>query len=150
MQHLKALLTKFIVWTIALWFILGVFFNVDFGDIVTISIILTLVSYAVGDLWILRRFGNATATVADFVLAYIGIWLIGGAIIEENISLGWASFISAVVLAVAEIFIHRYMVNNVFTDEDYTYADRKISNKPAYQTEFAEEQDIRAKNRNEE
>ncbi|KAB7707217.1 DUF2512 family protein [Bacillus aerolatus] len=139
MEHTKALLIKFVMCTAAVWVILGLFYGVDFGEVLTISILLTIAAYIIGDLFILPRFGNVAATIADFGLAYFGIWIFGSMIINENISLGWASFWTAGVIAIAEIFFHNYLANRIF-DEDKN--EKHIRRNPAYATEMAEETDI--------
>lgn len=139
MEHTKALLIKFVAVTAAVWIIMGVFFGIDFGEILTISILVTIASYIIGDLFVLPRYGNMTAAVVDFGLAYIGIWLIGSVVINENISLGWASFSTALVIASAEVLFHFYMMRRVFTQDQNR---SQIQQNPALATEMAEETDI--------
>lgn len=135
MEHVKALIIKFIMITAILWFILGLFFGVDFGEIITISVILTPLAYVIGDLLILRNFNNTIATLADFGISFITIWIIGMAIINEPISIALASLISSIAIAVGEWFYHYYVNNQVFEGED---RDKKPLNE-AFSTEFAEE-----------
>jgi hypothetical protein len=142
MEHVKALIIKFVMVLAILAFVLGLFYRVDFGEYFTISLIVTVVAYMLGDLFILPRFGNTAATISDFVLAYILIWAVGSGIINENISLGWASFWSALILAIGEIFFHRYMNKSVF-DDDRNH--REIRRNPAYGSEFGEENVVSAK-----
>ncbi|MFK2825410.1 YndM family protein [Bacillus sp. B190/17] len=143
MGHTKALFIKFVMCTAAVWFILGLFYGLDLGEILTISILLTAAAYIVGDLFILPRFGNVIATIADFGLAYFGIWIFGSMVINETISLGWASFWTAVVIAAAEVFFHIYLINHIF-DEDVSRSD--IRPNPAFAMEMSEETDIHKNN----
>ncbi|MGG4040228.1 YndM family protein [Bacillus smithii] len=140
MEHVKALIIKFVMVTIILAFVLGLFYRVDFGEYFTISLIVTVVSYMLSDLFILPRFGNTAATISDFVLAYILIWAVGSGIINENISLGWASFWSALILAIAEIFFHRYINKSVFNEDQNN--GREARHNPAFSSEFGEEDEI--------
>lgn len=140
MEHVKALIVKFIMITAILWFVLGLFFGVDFGEIITISVILTPLAYVIGDLLVLRYFNNMTATIADFGLSFITIWLIGSAIINEPISVATASLISALAISVGEWFYHYYVNNQVFEGES---KDRHTSLNEAFSTEFAEEMDVK-------
>ncbi|KKB34061.1 YndM family protein [Bacillus thermotolerans] len=144
MEHARALLIKFVMVTAAVWLVLGLFYGADFGEILTISILLTIAAYLIGDLFILPRYGNLSATVADFGLAYIGIWLIGSMIINENISLGWASFWTAAVIAIAEYFFHSYLASQGHNEEN---DQRTVRTEPAYTTEMAEETDIHKEDR---
>lgn len=138
MEHVKALIIKFIMITAILWFILRLFFGVDFGEIITISIILTPLAYVIGDLLVLRYFNNTTATIADFGLSFITIWLIGAAIINEPISVATAALISSIAIAIGEWFYHYYVNNQVFEGES---KDKTTLNE-AFSTEFAEEMDV--------
>lgn len=140
MEHIKALLIKFIMCTAVLWIVLGLFFGVDFGEVITISIILTPLAYVIGDLLILRNFNNTIATIADFGLSFITIWLIGTAIINEPISVATAAFLSALALAVGEWFYHYYVNNQVF---DETSKDHRTLNE-SFSTEFGKETDVQA------
>ncbi|MCU9613573.1 YndM family protein [Caldibacillus lycopersici] len=141
MKHLRALLYKFVMILAVLSIILGFVYGVSFGEILTISLILTIAAYVIGDLFVLPKAGNLTATIADFGLAFFGIWLLGSMFIDETIRLGVASFLSAVLITVGEIFFHAYLVRSVLNEPK----DRKPSVNyrtkatPAYQTEMAEE-----------
>lgn len=140
MEHLRSLVIKFVMMTAMLAVVFGFLYGVSFGDILTISFILTITAYLVGDLLILPRFGNTAATIADFGLAYLGAWMIGAMIIEEPIRLGTASFLSAALIAIGEVFFHRYVVNDVINDKDTTQNRATNSQaRPSYQTEMAEE-----------
>ncbi|KIO65846.1 hypothetical protein B4064_2415 [Caldibacillus thermoamylovorans] len=147
MEHLRSLVIKFVMITAMLAVVFGFLYGVSFGDILTISFILTITAYLVGDLLILPRFGNTAATIADFGLAYLGAWMIGAMIIEEPIRMGTASFLSAVLIAIGEVFFHRYVVNNVINDKDTTQNRATNSQaRPSYQTEMAEENYPKVKN----
>lgn len=109
MKYVKALLMKFAMVTLVLWIVLGGFFDVSFGDILTTSIILTIGAFLLGDLFILPKFGNAIATVADFGLALMGVWLLGSYLFERDFPIGTAAFLSATAIAIGEFFFHMYM-----------------------------------------
>lgn len=140
MDHLKALMIKFIMCTAVLWIVLGAFYDVAFADILTIGVLLTGVSYIIGDLFLLPRFENWGATLADLGMAFAGIWLLGSFLIEGNIPLGNAAIISALIIAVGEYFFHQYMANHVLSGEDTFVTDREedIAHSKL-QTEFSEE-----------
>jgi hypothetical protein len=113
----KALIIKFIMVTAILWLILGGMFEVSIENIFIISILLTGVSYVVGDLYVLPKFGNTAATIADFGLAFAGIWVLGSLLFEQTDDLAGAALISAAVVAIGELFFHRYMKKQVLYNE---------------------------------
>lgn len=135
MEHLKAIILKFVMCTGILWIVLGLFYGVGFGEIVTISVILTVAAYAIGDLLLLRYFNNPIATAADFGLSFLVIWFLGSIIIDVPIPIVTASLISAFLLAVGEWFYHNYLENHIF---QYNTGDERTG----LATEFAEEHDV--------
>ena len=73
MKHIKPLAIKFISSLVLLSVILGLFFDMSFGNIFLITLVLGVVSYVIGDLFILRRTNNIIATLADLGLAFLVI-----------------------------------------------------------------------------
>ncbi|HZG75278.1 MAG TPA: DUF2512 family protein, partial [Paenibacillus sp.] len=69
---LKALLNGVIVVPLLLWF--G---TVSFWEAVAAAAVLTVIAYFLGDRIILRATNNLTATIADFGLAYVYVWMVG-------------------------------------------------------------------------
>lgn len=113
MKYLVGLGIKFGMMLAVIWIVLGGFFEVAFSDVLAISAILTVVSF-LGDVFILPGIKNVTAAIADFFLAWAGVWAIGSFFIEQQIALGTASFIAALILTVGEIFFHMYMRRHFF------------------------------------
>lgn len=99
--------------TVALWIVLGLMFDVNFGSILATSIILTIVSFLLGDLYVLPKYENTVATMADFGLAFAGVWAIGYFLYDQPISLRFAALLSALLISIGEIFFHRYLANRV-------------------------------------
>lgn len=126
MNHLKALIMKFLMIAVVLLIILTLIFDVPFGDTIWISVVLTLVAYVAGDLMIFKNAGdvneqgkrNAIATVSDIILAFLVIWLMGNSLVDDNVNIVTAAIISALVIGGGEWFFHKYLDNNVFRDRD--------------------------------
>ncbi|WP_027417186.1 DUF2512 family protein [Aneurinibacillus terranovensis] len=76
MDHIKALGIKFIRFLFNFYIFIGLVFNQPFMVVVEMSLLLSVMSYLLGDLFILPRFGMKTATVSDFILTFLGIWLV--------------------------------------------------------------------------
>lgn len=141
-MYMKAFLMKFLMITLVLWIVLGIFYDVSITDILITSVVLSVVGY-VGDIFILPLIGNVWAALADFVLAYAIIWLIGSYIYEQPVSLGSAAFISSLLLMMGEFFLHRYMQMNIFEPKKANPDERAgYYQRTNLQTEFAEEEDI--------
>jgi hypothetical protein len=139
---MKALFMKFLMITAVLWVILSLIYDVSFTDVLITSVVLTAVGY-VGDVFILPKIGNVWAAISDFVIAYAVIYFLGSYIYEQPLTLGTAAFISALILMVGELLLHRYMHTNIFEPRK-SNPDEKVGyyNRTNLQTEFAEEVEI--------
>ncbi len=141
MRHLKALLIKFVMSLAVVWIVLGGFYNIDFGHVLTLSIVLTIVSYILGDLFLLARFENWGATISDFILAFAVIWLYSVNFIAEDFPLLTAAGLTSLLLAVGEWFFHKYMDNRILRADFESYMEEervKLDNRNL-QAEFGEE-----------
>lgn len=116
MEHVRALIIKFIMCTVALWIVLSLFYGVSFGNVVWIGIVLTILSYALGDLLILPFAGNMAATAADFGLTFLTVWLMGAYLFDPAIPAALTAFFSAIVITIGEWFFHNYMGKTVLED----------------------------------
>ncbi|MDI3411882.1 YndM family protein [Bacillus sonorensis] len=119
MKHVRALCVKFIASLVLLYVILTLFFGVPFGDVFVLTLFVGVVSYLVGDLMLLPRTNNITATMGDFGLSLILIWAILA--MQDNppyASLAWAAIISALGVTIFEYFFHRYMAANILDETE--------------------------------
>ncbi|MBB6450788.1 hypothetical protein HNR44_002778 [Geomicrobium halophilum] len=123
--------------TAVLWIVMGGIFGIPLTEILLISVLLTGVSFIVGDLWIYPKAGNLAATISDFCLILIGIWVLGG--LFTQLDFGEAAMTSAVILAVGEWFFHRYMDTQVFEEQaSENPPERNL------QTEFGSDMDVKS------
>lgn len=112
MRYIGALLIKFLITLLSLWIVLGFIYGVSFSPIFLISMIVTVVTF-IGDVLILPRISQSAAIFTDLLLYWAVLWISSAAIIEGMIGFGSASFLSAVVLTLTEIYFHRYMLDDV-------------------------------------
>ncbi|SEQ75623.1 YndM family protein [Piscibacillus halophilus] len=133
MNHTKLLAIKFASCFVLLFLILGFGYDVSFGNVLMISVVLTLVSY-MGDAFVLPRTSNTVATVTDFVLAYVVIYFMLS-ILTVGGNLFAASLISAVAVTIFEYFFHKQVQSeyNEGEREEHRGGDYRL------QTEFSEE-----------
>ena len=125
MNHVKALVIKFLMIAVVLLIILTLFFDVPFMDTIWISLALTIIAYLMGDLMIFRKAGdrsdqnkrNAIATVSDIVVAFLVIWLLGDALAGDNVDIITPAIISALVIGGGEWFFHKYLDRSVFPEK---------------------------------
>jgi len=134
MKHMKNLAIKFISILAVLFIILGIFYDMSFGNVLWISVVLTLASYLIGDLLILRRTNNTMATISDFAIAFLVIWLMG-----ENLTYGdsliMPALIAAAGIALVETFFHKYVARQIQEADEQQNGSRNLR----YQTEASSE-----------
>ena len=122
MNHVKALVIKFLMIAVVLGIILTGVYNMSFTDTLTISLVLTLLAYAVGDLGIFQNAGgrtehnkrNVIATLSDVLLAGIVIYFMGQNFASNIDNIVTAAIVSAVVIGLGEWFFHKYLDRQVF------------------------------------
>jgi len=152
MKHIKPLAIKFISSLVLLSVILGLFFDMSFGNIFLITLVLGVVSYVIGDLFILRRTNNIIATLADLGLAFLVIRFMGDALANgDNGDMFTMSLIAAIGVALFEYAFHKYVANRVLNENQ---SRENQQTKLRYQTEASEEltpknTDFRNQNENE-
>src|SRR4051812_44118203 len=96
-------------------------FDGEFEDTLLISVVLTIVAYIIGDLFIFRKAGNdrerhadhnkrnTIATISDAVLAFFVIWLMGKDLFTDDGDVLMAALLSALIIAAGEWFFHKYL-----------------------------------------
>ncbi|MEK4916140.1 YndM family protein [Bacillus sp. FSL E2-8887] len=111
MKHIVALLIKYTAISAVLLMILGIFQGISIPRILFISLLITGLSYLIGDLFILPKYGNMVATIADFGLSFVGVWALTYFLTNINLTrnIGASAFFAALLIGVAEIFFHIYM-----------------------------------------
>ncbi|TYR81617.1 DUF2512 family protein [Priestia megaterium] len=141
LRHTKALLIKFALVAVVLFSILAIFDTSSFTEILFISLLVTGASYVIGDLFILPRFGNLVASIADFGLFTASIWFLCLSFIGSGFPILIVSVSAAMSIALGEVLFHAYMKEKVLTKTENE--PTRISFSPnRFQTEFSEENEI--------
>lgn len=137
MKHMKALAIKLLATITVLAIILGVFYGVSIMNFLIISVLLTAISYVIGDLFLLPRLENWGAVLADYGLSFFSILFLGHYLFAYTIPLLTAAGVTSLFVAGTEYFFHQYMATRVFTERSEG-AKLGID----YQTEFSSEFDF--------
>lgn len=140
MKHLKALGMKYVFVSVAMLMILGIF-NYRISVILILSAAVTGITYLVGDLYILPKFGTITATLADLGLAFVIIWLFNFLFIGIQTQIIPASLGSALLISLGEMFFHGYLNQRFYNKGEPITTDTGKGNYQ-FATEFAEENEI--------
>ncbi|MFY4675147.1 YndM family protein [Bacillus anthracis] len=128
MKHIVALLIKYTAITAVLLIILGIFQDISIPRVLLISLFLTGAAYLIGDLFVLPKYGNMVATIADFGLSFFGIWFLTYLLtdLDSTRNIGFSSFIAALIIGGIEVFFHIYMKKVVLHEEDKSREHSKI------------------------
>ncbi|AXF55921.1 YndM family protein [Salicibibacter kimchii] len=140
MRYVGALIIKLLMITLVLWVLLGFFGGVSFANILLVSVLLTGVSFLVGDLYVLQNFGNTLATVVDFALTGAGLWVLGAVLFPFE-GLVLYCIVSAFGIATGEGFFHLYMERFVLNNPESSSGDTSTRD---LQTEFGSDVDIKS------
>ncbi|RLL47720.1 DUF2512 family protein [Oceanobacillus piezotolerans] len=124
MKYITAFIIKLVMTTIVLWLVLTLISEVSLGSIILTSIILTIVGF-IGDVFIFPRIGNVLTSILDFILIFVVLWLPGRVLFNSGQEAEAAALISATILTIGEMFLHRMMERQVLKDN--------ISRMPSYQ-----------------
>lgn len=115
MQHLIAMGVKFIAVTAVLWIIFiltgGLF---TFNEILLTAAVITVLSYP-GDLFIMPRLRNLTASITDAVLAFIFIAAVSVLLGYSFNEIILSAVIAALVIGAFEYPYHLYLKRNILT-----------------------------------
>ena len=93
MKHIVALLIKYTAITAVLLIILSIFQGISIPRVLLISFSYGA-AYLIGDLFILPKYGNMIATMADFGLSFFGTWLLTSLFtnLDATRNIGFSSF----------------------------------------------------------
>lgn len=123
MNHMTALVIKFVIVSVVSEIILGTFTNLSIGEILLVSLTITMVTYPIADLLILFVFNNTIAAIADAGLCWLIIFLSNYVWPIRSVSL-LSALSAAVIIGVGEIFLHMYIEENIL---HHTPKDRDAS-----------------------
>ncbi|MFP7233692.1 YndM family protein [Bacillus subtilis] len=138
MKHIIALASKIALTLALLYVILDRFYHAPFLSVLFIAFFLGFVSYLSGDMIVLPRTNNLTASLADFGLSFVILWVFVLTQTRNDFSPFAAALLSAACLTVFEYFFHRYLLKNVL-DETFRNELTVKDNTLQYQTEAAGE-----------
>lgn len=139
MNQVTVLLLKFLSAIISFAIGLDLFFSATITDILTFSLTVTIISYMIGERFILPRFGNASATMIDFLVTYMSVWIFGSILLNNYMQIAWGSIISAGILTGAEVLVHSYILSRSPEAEASESPGPLFNTNLAYNTEFAKE-----------
>ncbi|MYL34755.1 DUF2512 family protein [Pontibacillus yanchengensis] len=125
LKHLKALGLKWVILITALYPIYGAITNASLGNIFLISIVLLGITYVVGDLFILRRYGLIVTSIVDFVIPFGILYLFGQMINGIPTQTVLPAIAASSFIVAFETFFHIYMEDRVLELGPKVYERRR-------------------------
>lgn len=122
MEHISALIIKYLMTAFILEVSLLLLTDLSFSQILWVSLVVTGISYLVGDMIILQASNNVIATIADMVLTAITIYLFNFFWNRNDISL-FSCVVAGVVLGFGETFFHMIIRREADDDDDSFHGD---------------------------
>ena len=131
MKHLKALIINFVMRALVLGIILTGIYNYDFSNSMLISLVLTVVAYALDDLLVYwnadddsdYKKRNTIATIFDLILIFLVIWIMGASLFENNSTIIQDFIVTAIVITSGDWFFHKYLDKHVLNTDNYRNTD---------------------------
>lgn len=119
MEHVKAMAIKLAVHLLWAWIAFSLIFDIPVVDALITAVIIAILIYIVGDLIVLRKWGNVPATLLDAGSAFLIAWLYLGMSTDEETLI--PSLVFAVGAAVFEWFFHDWLLKSgIVPDERST------------------------------
>ena len=109
MKNLTNLIIKGVIVGVLLALLIPVFGRSTWSQTLITGLVLVVIGYVLGDLWILPKFGNIAATIADLGVYVLGIWAMTEALPQFILSTS-GYWIIAIALAASEWFFHQYLM----------------------------------------
>jgi hypothetical protein len=114
-KYFVAFLIKILRFTFNLGIFIGIVFHEPLSLIFTLIFGLSIFTFLIGELWILRTFGNLIALFSDFVFIFSGLFIIHIAMgIKIEFGHGFLFFLITVALSLEEFVYHNYVQRKVF------------------------------------
>jgi hypothetical protein len=115
MKYVYAFIIKYIMTAVILQMLMYLLTQLSFREILMISLAVTLVSFLMGDLLILRISTNASAALSNAVLSFLTLYAFNFIPGYENIDFIDA-LVCAAVIGVGESVFHKYMARSIYPD----------------------------------
>ncbi|MBM7839936.1 signal transduction histidine kinase [Alkalihalobacillus xiaoxiensis] len=109
---LKGFFLKFVTSTIILTVVYHLFFHYALSSTLLLSLLFTVIAF-IGDVFIMPRISHFLAIGTDFILAFFGLALLSWFVYPVTTVPWLPAFLAALIIMVAEIFFHRYLLEQM-------------------------------------
>nr|WP_246625058.1 YndM family protein [Fictibacillus nanhaiensis] len=144
-NQVKVIALKLIISLIAFWIGLDLFFDATISDILSFGVTTTLITYFVADRILLSRIGKRNTLIAEFIIAYLIVWIFGSILLNGYLQIAWGSVISAGIITATEVFVHEYLLKKMPALKKERRQHRRFRPSLRYATEIAEEHEFKGR-----
>lgn len=109
MKNLTNLVLKAVMNLLLLLLLVPVFGRSTWTQTLITGLVLVIVSYIAGDLWVLPKYGNIAAVIVDFAVFVLGIWAMTEAL-PQFVMTSSGYWIISLALTAGEWFFHQYLL----------------------------------------
>ncbi len=109
MKNLSNLLIKTAIVLAVLFILIPAFGRSTWTQTIITGLVLVILSYVAVNMWLLPKYGNLIAVIADLGLSALVIWAMSG-VLPQFILSAAGIWTIAVVLAVVGWFFHKYLL----------------------------------------
>jgi hypothetical protein len=109
MKNVTNLILKTAMVLVVLFIMIPIFGRSTWSQAIITGLVLAVLSYVAGDMWILPKFGNIAAVLTDLGLGALVIWAMAGALPQFVLTTAGIWTI-AILLAAGEWFFHLYLI----------------------------------------
>ncbi|MFC0522174.1 DUF2512 family protein [Pontibacillus salicampi] len=125
MRHVKALAIKWVILIAAIFPIYAPIVNASLGNIFLISLILLGITYVIGDVFVLRRYGLLVTSLVDAIIAFGILYVFGQTINGIPTQTVLPAIAASGFIVALETFFHIYMETKVLRLGSKTYEKRR-------------------------
>ncbi len=118
MEHVRSLVIKFVIYAAIQAVALTVVAQLPIAMALITALIVTVLTYVIGDLWLLPNYGNIVSSFVNAVIAGVAIWLVFLGLFPPAPAV-FIILVAAVLIGIADYFYHQYL-KDVLSREKHT------------------------------
>lgn len=117
MEHARSLVIKFTIYAAILSVALWVVAQLPVMTALVTALIVAVLTYVIGDLWLLPNYGNLVSSFVNAVIAAVAIWLVFLGLFPPAPAV-FVILVAAVLIGIADYFYHQYLKDALFREKE--------------------------------
>ncbi|MEW6458698.1 MAG: DUF2512 family protein [Bacillota bacterium] len=117
MEHVRSLVIKFVIYAAILSVAMWVVAQLPITAALVTALIVAVLTYVIGDLWLLPNYGNIVSSFVNAVMAGVAIWLVFLGLFPPAPAV-FVILVAAVLIGIADYFYHQYLKDALFREKE--------------------------------